>query len=62
MYYHEEDNHKMNYEEHLEDNKYSFYDDNGRLRQWTDNSDLTVRIETINLNEMPLDLSIRHKR
>ncbi|XP_070491298.1 zinc finger protein GLIS2 homolog isoform X2 [Chironomus tepperi] len=62
MYYHEEDNHKMNYEEHLEDNKYSFYDDNGRLRQWTDNSDLTVRIETINLNEMPLDLSIRHNR
>jgi hypothetical protein len=36
-----------------------YYYGNGR-GQWTD-SDITVRIETINLNE-PLDLSIRHNR
>lgn len=54
---------KMNYEEqHLEDNKYFYDDNNSGMRQWTDNCDITVRVETINLNEMPLDLSIRHNR
>lgn len=48
--------HKLSYEEHLGD----YYGET--VTQWTDSNDITLRIDTINLDEMPLDLSIRGKR